>query len=266
MELIKSARRHTSWLSETVYILLNVGLALAIFAAVHLELVVLAYAAVALSKWRVLAVRPRYWWDNIQTNLLDMLFGISIVSFLWQVQSGQAGRSPQELIILQGAIVAIYIVWLIFIKPRTSRLAILSQALIAQFMAISALFSVAHTLPASIIVVAMWVIGYISAKHILNSYSESDATLLGLVWGFVVAELGWVAYHWTIAYSIAFTGAAFQIPQIAILISLLSYFSGKGYTLYQEKGSFQFSDIVWPGAFSGGLMLLILIFFNGYQS
>ena len=266
MELIKSARRHTTWLSETVYILLNVGLALAVFAAVHLELVVLAYAAVVLSKWRVLAVRPRYWWDNIQANLLDMLFGVSIVSFLWQIQSGQVDRSQQELVILQSVIVAIYIAWLIFLKPRTSRLAVLSQALIAQFTAISALFSVAYTLPASIVVVAMWVIGYITARHIFNAYDESDATLLSLVWGFIVAELGWVAYHWTIAYSIAFTGSAFQIPQIAILVGLLSYFSAKGYTLYKDKGTVQFAELIWPGVFSGGLILLILIFFNGYQS
>ena len=265
MDLVKSAHRHTSWLSETIYILLNVSLALVVFLTVHLELLALAYAAVVLSKWRVFAVRPRYWWDNIQTNLLDMLFGVSIVSFLWQIQSAQGGRSQQELLFLQGVIVVIYIAWLLFLKPRSGRVAVLSQALVAQFMAIAALFSVAYTLPAWVAVAAMWIVGYIAARHALNTYEETDVTLLSLLWGFVVAELGWLAYHWTIAYSIIFTNAAFQIPQVAIIVSLLSFFSAQAYTLYKDTKKFQLSDIVWPGVFSGGLILVVLLFFNGYQ-
>lgn len=266
MEFIKSARRHGTWLSEVVYILLNVGLVAAIFALVRLDLVILAYGFVVLSKWRVLAVRPRYWWDNIQANLLDMLFGISIVSFLWQIQSSHVALPAQETAILQLAIALTYALWLVLLKPRADRTSVQLQALIGQLFAISALYSIAYILPSFLVVMSMFIVGYIAARHTLNTYEEEDITLFSLIWAFIVAELGWLAYHWTIAYAILFTSSAFQVPAIAILISLLSYFSVKAYTLYKDKGTLKAAELLWPGVFCGGLILVILLFFNGYQS
>lgn len=266
MELAKSARRHGSLVSEIIYILLNLGVASAVLLLVRLDLVILAYSVVLLSKWRVLAVRPRYWWDNIQTNLLDMLFGISIVSFLWQVQSGQGSLTAQQAVFLQVIFAVLYAVWLIVLKPRTGKVSVQLQALLGELFAISALFSIAYTLPSFAVVIAMWIVGYISAQHVLNLYDEEDITLLSMVWALVLAELGWVAYHWTIAYKVVFTSSAFQIPQIVIIVGLLSFFSARGYSLYKEKKTIKPSELLWPGIFVSGLMLVILIFFNGYQN
>ena len=66
MDLLKSSKRR-AFLSELVYIVLNVGLAVAILAVVlAIESPLPAIALVLLSKWRVLAVRPRYWMANIK--------------------------------------------------------------------------------------------------------------------------------------------------------------------------------------------------------
>lgn len=257
MELIKSARRHGTWVSETIYILLNVGLAAAVLLMARLDLFLLAYIFVIVSKWRVLAVRPRYWWDNVQTNLLDMLFGISIVNLMWQAR---------EEFILQIGLALIYAGWLIFIKPLATKGAVMLQALIAQFFAVSALYSISYDLPAWAIVVSMAVIGYITARHALNNFEEADITLLSMIWALVTAEIGWLAYHWTIGYSLIFTNSIFQIPQVAIVVSLISFFSAKIYTLYKEKEKVRLSDFLWPLVFSGATLLVVLTFFNAYQS
>ena len=31
---------------------------------------------VLLSKWRIVAVRPRYWWVNLKANLVDLIVGV----------------------------------------------------------------------------------------------------------------------------------------------------------------------------------------------
>jgi len=256
MELIKTARKHGSLVSEIVYFILNVGLALGVFGVVYLfpNLPVLAYLLVILSKWRIFAVRPRFWWDNFQTNLLDLLLGLSVVTLL---------ATARDEIVLQIAITVLYGIWLVVLKPMSSRLGVQTQATIAQFVAVTALFSTAYAWSSWTLVVIMWLIGYISARHMLGAYEEDEITLLSLVWGFLMAEIGWVAYHWTIAYSVGSPDSIFKIPQIAIIITMLSYFVGRSYGIYKKKGTMNASDVLWPGLFVAGTILVILIFFNG---
>lgn len=256
MELIKSARKHGTLVSELIYILLNVGLALGAFILVVLfpELPVLAYLLILLSKWRVFAVRPRFWWDNFQANFLDLLFGLSVVTMLWQARDD---------VILQIIITIFYVLWLIILKPMTSRLAIETQAAAAQFVAITALFSTSYGWPSWPVVAGMWIIGYISARHTLSSFEEDDITLLSLLWGLFIAELGWLAYHWSIAYSVFMTGSVFKIPQIAIIVTVLSYFTVKMYTLVTSKQKVSLSDYLWPAVFACSIILIILMLFNG---
>jgi hypothetical protein len=151
--------------------------------------------------------------------------------------------------------------WLIVLKPRSDRGAVLAQAGVAQFMAITALYSVSFDWPAILVVVVMWVIGYISAQHAISSYEDKDVTLLSLAWGLIVAELGWLAYSWTIAYSVVALGS-FKIPHIAFIITLLAYFAARAYGIYASKNKLRLSDITLPAVFSGSIILIILMFFN----
>lgn len=256
MELIKSARKHRSIVSDVVYNLLNLGLAAAVFGLVYLfpDLPVLAYLLVILSKWRVLAVRPRFWWDNLQANFLDLLLGVSVVTMLWQAR---------DIIVLQVILAGLYALWLIILKPMTSRVAVQVQAIIAQFVAITALFSTSYEWASWTVVLSMWLIGYVSARHTLGTYEEDDITLLSLIWGLIVAELGWVAYHWEIAYSFGVPGSIFKIPQIAIITALLSYLAARCYGTYKLKGRLKLGDVIWPGLFVVGIIAILLLFFNG---
>lgn len=252
MELVKSAGKRTSLVSEVLYIAFNLGLAIGTFLLVLFGVPVLAYLLVMISKWRVFAVRPRFWWANIKANLLDLLLGLSVVTMILQADG---------LLWLQVVITLLYGLWLIVLKPRSDRGSILIQAGVAQFMAITALYSIGFDWPAILVVAAMWVIGYISAQHAISSYEDKDVTLLSLAWGLIVAELGWIAYSWTIAYSVAPAGA-FKIPHIAFIITLLAYFAARAYGIYAAKRKLRLNDITLPAVFSGSIILIILIFFN----
>ena len=78
MELLKTVKRRTFW-SEVAYYVLNIGLAAALLVIVQtIQSPYPALALVILSKWRVIAVRPRFWWANIQANTVDIIVGISV--------------------------------------------------------------------------------------------------------------------------------------------------------------------------------------------
>ena len=112
MEFLRFVKRR-SLLSETVYILLNVALAAVIFTLVlTVQNVWLALGVALLSKWRVFAVRPRYWWVNIISNMVDIIVTISYVVMLY---------AAQNVVALQITLLLLFIFWLLIIKPRSSR-------------------------------------------------------------------------------------------------------------------------------------------------
>ena len=83
MDLLKTVKRRTFW-SEIVYHSLNLGLAAVLLAiAKTIQSPYPALALVILSKWRVIAVRPRFWWANIQANLVDVAVGVGIVGLMY---------------------------------------------------------------------------------------------------------------------------------------------------------------------------------------
>jgi hypothetical protein len=144
MEFLKIVRRR-SFLSEVVYTLLNVALALAVVTLIRAtESPWPALGLVFLSKWRVLAVRPRYWFVNIQANLVDYIVSISIVIFVYTTYIS-AATSGQKLF-LMGVLTLLYIAWLLFLKPRSKRIYVVAQAGVALFTGVTALFSLAYLL------------------------------------------------------------------------------------------------------------------------
>ena len=131
-----------------------------------------------------------------------------------------------------------------------------------QAISLTALFSFAYLLPASVATAAGWLIGYIAARHALVSFKdEEDRTLLSLAWGLVVAELSWLSYHWTIAYTLS---GELKIPQVAIVVGLLSFLAMKVYgSLRENADQVVFRDIRWPLTFVALVIALLMIRFNG---
>jgi hypothetical protein len=252
MEFLKSSKRR-SLLSELIYIALNVALAVAVLGVVWaIESPAAAFALVILSKWRVLAVRPRYWFANIQANLVDIIVGLSVVVLLHA-----ADGAPVAQVILA----VLYITWLLVIKPRSSRTFIAIQAGTATFLGATALMMVSYDWIASFVVLPMWLIGYSAARHVLGSYDEAHISFYSLVWGFIVAEIGWLVYHWTFAYDLPGVGDL-KFSQVAIIVLAVSFLAERVYSSYTKHGSVRSSDIMLPALLSISVILVILIFFN----
>lgn len=257
MEFLRVARRRTV-LSEVVYILLNLALAAAITAAVIATGTPwLALALVLLSKWRVLAVRPRYWLAHIETNTVDFIVGIGTVVLMFV-----AGQSNDQMgVPVQIGLAVLYALWLVFVKPRSKRAFVVSQAAIAVAVGTMALMSLSYEWPSSIVVVFMWIIGYSSARHVLSAYSETSLRFLSLVWGFVFAEIGWLLYHWTIAYTLPFAGAL-QLSQMTLIVLLLSFVAERIYASYVKHQKVLGQDVLLPVILSLGLIIILELFFN----
>ena len=261
MEFLRLVRRR-SFLSEVIYIGLNV--AFAVVVALSLKFtgsIVLAIALILLSKWRVFAVRSRYWFANIQTNLVDVIVGVSVVGYMNGVVSSTTLTSLQQWGLL-GVLTAAYIVWLVLIKPRSSRVYMAAQAGVALFMGTSVLYAVSYDWPAFAVVIVMWIIGYAAARHILSSYEETYLLPLSLVGATVMAEIGWVAFHWTVGYLLPGIAGTY-VPQIAIIVLLLGFGGYKVYDSFYHHQKIRTNDVLLPLVFVGSVIIVLLLFFNG---
>lgn len=272
MELIKLATSRRSRWSDVLHVLLNISYAALLFILVSpgIALTSLALALVFLSKWRVFAVRPRFWFANVQANAVDFLVGMSVVGLMYLT----AASSPWVAL----TIAILFAGWLVILKPHSSRRKILAQAAITQFVALTALFSFAHRLQIGsfltdttlLTVVAAWVIGYVCARHALSAFSdETERAFISLIWGFIVAELAWLYHHWTIAYSIyrqdnISADQQLMIPQVALMVTLGSFVATKAYERLRNPDSKKAAtDLRFAVVFSALAASLLLLFFNG---
>lgn len=254
MELIKFAARRTR-ISEVVYTLLNMAYAgLVLLLLLEFEgQPYLAYLVVILSKWRVFAVRARFWLANIRTNLLDTLVGLSVVTLLWQNMGN---------IIYQLVVTLLFAAWLVLLKPQSKHFWVVVQGGVAQFLGLTALFTIAYALGDFVVVLLAWVIGAVTARHIINIFNdEYEDVTISIIWGTVVAELAWLLHHWTIAYT------AYKIPQASIVISLLGFMVlvVYNYLYHHEDNRRLWRDVGMPIMFSLSGIALLLVFFNGFD-
>lgn len=255
MEFLRFVKRR-SLLSETIYVLLNVALAAIIFSLVlGVQNIWLALGVALLSKWRIFAVRPRYWWVNIISNMVDIIVTVSYVIMLYAAQ----GVLPLQIVLL-----LLFIFWLLAIKPRSSRRMVGVQALVAVFAGTTSLALIAYASDSIIFVAGMWLIGYITARHFFTAYDSDQSTLLSLIWGFILAEIGWLGYHWLFVYSV-FGTADFKLVQVALIATLLSFLVGRAIELRQDR-PIRFGDLALPAAFSIGLIVVLIFAFNNINA
>lgn len=252
MEFLKIAKRR-SFVSDLLYNLLNVALAVAVLVVVLTAASPLpAFILIILSKWRVFAVRPRFWLANIQANLVDFIVSIGLVVLLYSANGN---------FILQLILTVLYVGWLLFLKPRSKRSLVIIQAAVATFVGVMALYMVSFAWPTAVVVILMWIIGYAAARHVLSVYDEAHVLFLSLVWGLFMAELGWLAFHWTFAYSLPGLGA-FKIPQIAIIALAVGFVAERGYSSYQKHEQLRMSDLILPILLSVSLIIVLLVIYN----
>ncbi len=240
--------------SGLIYVLLNISLPLMLLIVLFTtKSLPLGMGLIILSKWRVLAVRPRYWLKNIRSNLVDLIVGLSIAVLIYQ----SAGS-----LVLQILLTVLFAVWLLILKPKSSNRAVIAQSGIAVFFGTTTLFMVSYSWPSIIVVVAMWLIGYTTCRHVLSHYHEPNRSFYALAWGLIIAEIAWIGYHWQFSY--VFLGLdSIKIPQIAIVVTALSFLTERVYLSYKKNdGRVLKNDIIIPAVFSISLIILVLVIFN----
>ena len=184
---------------------LVVLLPLAVYVLVGLQLVVPAFVVILLSKWRVIAVKPRFWPALLRANAIDIIFGLSILAFM--VHSGS--------LYVRAIFAILYGIWLLAIKPRNDTLSVSLQAAIGQFVGLTALFMVKGGASLLLLVIAAGFIGYFTARHFFESYDEPYSRLLSYAWGYFAAALLWVLGHWLLFYGF--------LAQPTLILSALGY-------------------------------------------
>lgn len=249
MDLLKAHKRRTR-LSESAYVALNIGLAVTLLVIV---LVVqspwLAFAAVLLGKWRALAVRPRFWFANLVANMVDLIVGASVVILLY----GASGAPWLQL-----AITIFYVIWLLFIKPRSKRSYVAIQAACAVFLGITALSMVSFSWDVFVFVLVMWVIGFVSARHVLGSYDEPHTHMYSLVTGAIFAEIGWIGFHYLMAYPIP-GFKLIQFSQLALFVTLYCFVAERAYASYHKHGTVRRADVMMPILLTVSIMIAVYV-------
>lgn len=259
MELLKLVRRR-SFLSEVIYTVLNVALAVAILFIIRAtESPWLAVGLVVLSKWRVLAVRPRYWFVNVQANLVDFIVGIGTVILLYTTYVGAS--DPYQATAIMIALTAFYIGWLLFLKPRSKRAYVIAQAAVALFVGVTALYIIAYSWPASAVVLLMWLIGYSTARHVLSSYDETHILFLSLVWGLVLAEIGWIAYHWTVGYA-PLGLESVLLPRVSLSVLCIAFIVQRAYDSFYHHQKIRGNDVILPILFTISIIVVLPLILN----
>jgi hypothetical protein len=203
MERLKGRLRPRSGFSQVLHLGLLALLPLLLYILIRIDFVPLAAALIILSKWRMLAVRPRYWPANIRANSVDIMVGVSVVLFM----------ASTSVSLWQMIWAAVYGLWLIFLKPGSSALMVSLQAMVAQLVALMALFLTWGDLPLALLVATTWLICYLCARHFFTSFDEPHNTLFSHTWGYFGAALVWVLGHWLLFY-----GALAQPTLLLIVI------------------------------------------------
>lgn len=216
MRALPNKLKPTHGFSYFLHLGLVVLLPALLYVLVRIDFFQLAIILVLLSKWRMLAVRPRYWFANVRQNAVDIMIGVSAVIFM--ASSSDSANVPLFWALMYG-------LWLIFIKPGSSVLMVSIQAILAQFATLTALFMAWVDAPLLGLVLGTWAICYLAARHYFTSFDEPHSALYAHTWGYFSAALVWVLGHWLLFYGF--------LAQPALLLTVLGF--GLGALYYLEE-------------------------------
>ncbi|HET7827858.1 MAG TPA: hypothetical protein VFK97_03255 [Candidatus Saccharimonadales bacterium] len=191
--------------SHLFYVALNVLLPVLAFILVRINFVGLAIALVILSKWRMFAVRPRYWVANIISNGVDIMVAVALILFM-------AGTSVTWWQLFW---VLLYGLWLVWLKPRYDVLSVSAQAMVGQLLGLGLLYLKFGDSSIVMLVAGTWLVTYLAARHYLTSFEESHSALLAHIWAYFSASLAFVLAHWLLFYG--------TLAQIIVILTTIGY-------------------------------------------
>jgi hypothetical protein len=172
---------------------------------VRIDFVGLAILLILLAKWRMFAVRPRYWIANLIANGVDIIVGVSLVLFM----------ANTSVMWWQLFWVVMYGVWLVWLKPKSDVLHVSAQAMIGQLLGLLVLYLKFGDSSLALLVAGTWLITYVAARHFLTSFEEPHTALLSHAWGYFSAGLAFILGHWLLYYG--------TVPQIIVILTTVGY-------------------------------------------
>lgn len=179
-------------LSQLVHLGFNLLLPILVYLLVRTNFIQLAFSLILLSKWRMFAVRPRFWLANIRANAIDIIIGLSVLAFM----------THTDVLWFQILWTVLWGGWLIFIKPKTTSLWVSLQALIGFAFGLSAIFLVLRQAWLLWLVLSVGLLCYFAAHHFFDSFDEPYTRLLSFTWAYFGAALTWVLGHWLLYYGV----------------------------------------------------------------
>lgn len=233
-------------MGDVLHIGVNVAFALAIYAMTDVwSLLPLAVILVLLSKWRVLAVQPRFWLPNVKANLVDIVVGISTIGLIHQASYSWIAFLWTGL----------YVVWLLFLKPQTQEFWVGMQSFWSQLIGLLMLFMIPTFIKVPLAVcVLSWLVAWAAARHFFSNYEEPHYRTLSLMWGFLVSQIVWVGLHW-LQYHVVF---GLKIAVLPVLIAVIMIGLGSVYHSY-KKGTLNRGVLVENGLFIGALIVALIV-------
>lgn len=229
MKPLLSKIKPASGFSRLAHVSFNVLLVLLVFILVRIEFFQLAIVLVLLSKWRMFAVRPRFWPINLRANSVDIVVSVSLVVFM-----SHSGDSH----LTEMAWAAAYAAWLLVIKPASGALMVSLQAMAGLLLGLCAIFLEWGDGALYWLVLSSGVMCYLAARHFFDSFDEPYAKLLSYLWAYFAAALTWVLGHWLLFYGV--------IAQPTLLLVAVGYGLATLYYLdhYDKLSSLVRAEIV----------------------
>lgn len=202
---LPSRIKPTRGFSHIAHIALLILLPILAYILVRIEFVSLAILLIFLSKWRMFAVRPRYWIANLVANGIDIIVAVSLVLFM----------ANTTVVWWQLFWTVLYAGWLVWLKPKSDVLSVSAQAMIGQLLGLLVIYLKLGDNPLLVLVASTWLVTYLAARHFLTSFDEPLTALLAHTWAYFGASLAFILGHWLLFYG--------TIPQILVILTTVGY-------------------------------------------
>lgn len=216
MRLLSGKLKPIKGYAHVFHIVLSAVMPALVYIFIRIRFVQLAVLVVLITKWRMFAVRPRFWPAIIRANAVDIIVGLSTIVFMTHAHSSA----------MQLMWAFLYMVWQVAIKPGRSLFKISLQAFIGQTYGLMALFVGWPAASLVVIVLGVWVVCYLAARHFLTGFEEAYISLYSHTWGYFAAALAWLSAHWLLFYNV--------VAQPTLLLTVLGFGLGGLYYLYES--------------------------------
>lgn len=244
-KLSKFKPKHSQkeFVGKVAYYVFSAVVPVGVFFSVFFDLYALALVIVLISKWQIFLVKPRFWWANVKTSGVDLIFKLSVTLLMiaMNMRADQVvARSTAVLDVAQILLLVFYLGWNIYLRRKATAKFMMIQALSAQFFGAMAIAWIGGNIislsaPTSVLIGAAWIVGYGAAQHSLYAYEESAVSQLASFWALTAALMTYLQIIW--AKNFIFFGGLIYLPLLPIFTIGLGLLMSKAHELVEARQS-----------------------------